>query len=239
MRYLLLIVILGWTASVVLAGDLPDRIEIDYALNGSIGKGKAHETIAIQQENNSRQYAIRSEISASGFLRLIKPGSIVRTSHGKINQAGLQPLRFTDQRGKKAVREVEFDWDGQRIVYRRKGSETETSLPAGALDKLSLPYHFMFAPLPQAEVTLHEADHRHLQAARYRISREMLETPMGTLATILLTKQQAEDDPFRKQIWLAIDYHLLPVRIVSTEKGGLEVDQIVTSIHYLHEDGGQ
>ncbi|SDX77270.1 DUF3108 domain-containing protein [Nitrosomonas halophila] len=239
MRYLLLIVMLGWTASMALAGDLPARIEIDFALNGSIGKGKAHETIIIQQEQNNRQYAIQSEISASGFLRLIKPGSIVRASHGKINQAGLQPMRFTDQRGKKAAREVEFDWDGQRIVYRRKGKQMETSLPAGALDKLSLPYHFMFAPLPEAEVTLHETDHRRLQSARYRVSREMLETPMGTLATIVLTKQQAADDPFRKQIWLAIDHHLLPVRIVSTEKGGLEVDQIVTHIHYRDEDDGR
>jgi hypothetical protein len=238
MRFLLIIVVLGWFASVALASELHTSIDIEYVLSGSIGKGKAHESIVLQKEGDIQRYVISSEISASGLLGLIKPGSILRHSQGIVKQSGLQPLSFSDQRGNKPVRKVEFDWNGQRILYRRKGREMVENLPIGALDKLSLPYHFMFVPppLPQEVLTIHETDHRHLVTVRYSVSHEKLDTPMGTLSTIVLTKQKEQGDSFKKKIWLAIDHHMLPVRIVATEKGGLEVDQIATKINY--DNGG-
>jgi uncharacterized protein (DUF2384 family) len=239
MRYLLTIVVLGWFASIALASELPTRIDIEYALKGSIGKGKAHESIVLQKEDDIQHYAISSEISASGLLSLIKPGSILRHSQGIVKQNGLQPLSFSDQRGDKPVRKVEFDWSGQRILYRHKGREMVENLPVGALDKLSLPYQFMFMPPPQKVLTIHETDHRRLVTANYSVSQEKLDTPMGTLSTIVLTKQKVQGDSFKKKIWLAVDHHMLPVRIVATEKGGLEVDQIVTKINYIDNGGMQ
>jgi hypothetical protein len=238
MKFLLpTILLLSLAARIVCAGDLPARIDIEYALKGSIGKGKAYETFLIQNENGSPHYTIDSQISASGFLSLIKPGNILRHSQGTVNQHGLQPSNFTDQRGDKPARVVEFDWDKQRIVYRRKGREMVAALPAGTLDELSLPYHFMFAPPPSQTLTIHETDYRNLRTTHYTVSQEMLDTPIGTLATIVLTKQQEQNDPFKKKIWLATDHHLLPVRIVATEKNGLEVDQTVKKINYVHDDG--
>lgn len=233
MKQLVSIILLLCASTIALAGKLPERIDIEYVLNGSIGQGKAHETLLLRQESGISHYVLNSEITASGFLKLIKRGSIQRHSEGTIiPHKGMKPLRFTDQRGGKPPREVEFDWSGKRIIYRRKGQEITENLPNGTLDELSLVYHFMFTPLPGKELVMHETDYRSLQTTRYTVTREALETPIGKLATIVLTKQQEKNDPFRKKIWLSTDHHLLPVRIISTEKHGLEVDQIVTKIDY-------
>lgn len=233
MKLLLSIALFFWMSAISQAENLPERIDIEYMLNGSIGQGKANETLFVRQENGVQHYIINSEASASGILKLIKRGSIHRHSEGTIiPDKGMVPLRFTDQRGEKPAREVEFDWSGQRIIYRRKGQEMTENLPSGTLDELSLAYHFMFTALPKQTVVVYETDYRNLQTTRYTVTREMLDTPIGKLATIVLTKQQAQNDPFKKKIWLATDHRLLPVRIISTEKHGLEIDQIVTKINY-------
>ena len=233
MKLLLSIALFFWMSAIAQAENLPERIDIEYVLTGSIGQGKAHEILRVRQENGVQHYTSDSEASASGILKLIKRGSIHRHSEGIIiPDDGMKPLRFTDQRGEKPAREVEFDWSGQRIIYRRKGQEMTENLPSGTLDELSLAYHFMFTALPKQTVVVHETDYRSLQTIRYTVTREMLDTSIGKLATIVLTKQREQNDPFKKKIWLATDHHLLPVRIISTEKHGLEVDQIVTKINY-------
>ncbi len=232
-------IIFYWMASIALASNLPPRVDIEYTLNGRIGQGKAHETLHIRKENGIRYYVITSEISATGFLSLIKRGSILRHSQGTIGPHGLQPLNFTDQRGNKPAREAEFDWDGKRIIYRRKGREMTETLPVGTLDELSLSYQFAFVPPSPPGLIIHETDYRQLYTARYAVTRETLDTPIGTLETVVLTKQQEQSDPFRKKIWLATEHHLLPVRIITTEKNGLEVDQIVTKIDYTSDDFAQ
>ena len=233
MKLLLSITLTFWVIMIAQAENLPGRIDIEYALNGSIGQGKAHEILRVRQENGVQHYTIDSEASASGILKLIKRGSIRRHSEGMvIPYEGMKPLRFTDQRGEKPAREVEFDWDTKHIIYRRKGQEMMENLPNGALDELSLAYHFIFTAPPKQTLVVHETDYRNLQTTRYTITREILDTPIGKLATIVLTKQQEQNDPFKKKIWLAIDHHLLPVRIISTEKHGLEIDQIISKINY-------
>ena len=233
MKLLLTTILLLCMSVVAQAENLPQRIDIEYVLNGSIGQGKAHETLLLRQENGIQHYSIDSEASASGFLKLIHRGSIRRHSEGTIiPQKGMRPLRFTDQRGVKPVREVEFDWDKKHIIYYRKEQKKIENLPDGTLDELSLNYHFMFTPPPDKTLVVHETDYRTLQKNHYTVTRDMLDTPIGKLATIVLTKQQGPDDPIRKKIWLATDHHLLPVRVISTEKSGLEIDRIVKKIDY-------
>lgn len=90
----------------------------------------------------------------------------------------------------------------------------------------------MFSPIPGKMVTLHETDGRRLEPVRYAVGKETLDTPMGKLETIVLTKQVDNSEDRDKKIWLAVDHHMLPVRIVSTEKLGIITDQIATRITY-------
>ncbi len=229
---LLPLILLCCLTGIAHGADLPTQFELEYTLKGSIGRGKASQSISIQQQQNERHYQIKSEVKAIGFLSLVKSGGIVLHSNGTIHQNNLQPALFTDQRGEKPVREVIFDWQQRRIIYRRKGREMVEPLPDNTQDKLSFMYHFMLAGIPQTEFSIHETDHRHLQLARYSISEEILNTSIGQFSTVVLTRQPTPDDPYPKKLWLAKDYFLLPLRIISVESGGLEIDQTISAIRY-------
>lgn len=229
---LLIFIFLCWVAGATHGADLPTQFELEYTLKGAIGRGKASQIFSIEQQQGIRHYQIKSEVRASGLLSLVKSGSIVLRSTGTIHRENLQPAFFTDQRGDKPVREVTFDWQQQRIIYRRKGREIIEHLPDNTQDKLSFMYHFMFAGIPRTTFTIHETDHRRLQPTRYTVREETLVTPIGKFATIVLTRQPTPDDPHPKKLWLARDYFLLPLRMISMENNGIEIDQLISSIRY-------
>jgi hypothetical protein len=98
-----------------------------------------------------------------------------------------------------------------------------------------LQYAFMFAPVPDKVVTVHETDGRRLEPARYAVGKETLDTPMGKLETVVLTKQLEKEGDRDKKIWLAVDHYMLPVRVVAAEKLGIVTDQMVKKISYTEK----
>jgi len=214
---------------------LPSRVDISYSITSGTLEGEVTDTLEIRQENGARSYAICSEGRAKGLLALTQPDNVVRDSEGTITAKGtLRPARFSDQHGKRQPKVAIFDWTNKSLILQRKGKEEQKHLPADAQDKLSILYSFMFSPVPGKVVHLHETDGKRLESVRYAVDKETLDTPMGKLQTVVLTKQLDKDgDGGRdKKIWLAVDHHMLPVRIVAHEKMGIVTDQIVTKISY-------
>jgi hypothetical protein len=82
---------------------------------------------------------------------------------------------------------------------------------------------------------VHETDGRRLEPVRYTVGKETLDTPMGKLETVVLTKQLEKEGDRDKKIWLAIDHHMLPVRVVAAEKLGIVTDQMVKNISYAEK----
>ncbi len=232
MKFLSSIILLWGFCFPAIAVDLPPRIEISYLVKADIGHGELNETLEIKQESDTYNYRISSEARPSGMLKLIKPGSIVRDSKGVITKTGLQPHRFSDQRNEKLPSIAIFDWKNNLLTLQRKGKEDQAPLPSGTQDRLSLSYNFMFSPLTKNYIDTHETDGRDLTSARYTVDKEILKTPLGELETVVLTKQLEKNNQLDRKIWLATDYHMLPVRIIATEKNGLEFEQIVTKITY-------
>jgi hypothetical protein len=221
----------------------PSRVDISYSITSGTLEGEVNDTLEIKQENGSRSYSIYSEGRAKGLLALTQPDNVVRDSEGTITAKGvLRPTRFSDQHGKKLPKVAIFDWSKKSLTLQYKGREEQRPLPADAQDKLSLPYSFMFSRLPGKVVQLHETDGKRVESVRYAVGKETLDTPMGKLETIVLTKQLPKDGSGNgnedgnggrdKKIWLAVDYHMLPVRIISHEKMGIVTDQMVTKISY-------
>ncbi|MDE2365566.1 MAG: DUF3108 domain-containing protein [Betaproteobacteria bacterium] len=222
---------------------IPSRIDISYSITSGTLEGEVNETLEIKQENGTRSYSIYSEGRAKGLLALTQPDNVIRDSEGTITAKGvLRPARFSDQHGKRLPKIAIFDWNKKSLTLQFKGREEQRSLPADAQDKLSLPYSFMFSSVPGKVVHLHETDGKRVEPVRYTVSKETLDTPMGKLETIVLTKQLNkdgnEDENARdKKIWLAVDHHMLPVRIISHEKMGIVTDQMVTKISYGEQAG--
>lgn len=213
--------------------DLPSRVDISYSITSGALEGEVNDTLEIKKESGARSYAINSEARALGMLALTQPHPVVRDSAGIITAEGsLRPSRFSDQHGKKLPKIAIFDWGKKLLTLQHKRGQEQKTLPADAQDKLSLLYSFMFSPVSGKVLNLHVTDGKHLEPVRYAVGRETLDTPMGKLETIVLTKQTETDGERDKKIWLAVDHHMLPVRIVATEKLGIVTDQMVTKISY-------
>ena len=215
------------------AADLPARINISYSMTASGLSAEVNDTLEIQQVNGVRNYAITSEAHATGLLALLQRGHIVRTSQGVITDAGLRPLRFSDQRDGKQYAMATFDWAKKLLTLQHEGNETQKPLPANSHDRVSLLYTFAFCPPTGKTVELYETDGRGLSLFRYTVTgKETLDTPIGKLETVVLVKQQEKDDLRGRKLWFATAHHMLPVRIVATEKDGSALDQMVTKISY-------
>jgi hypothetical protein len=226
----------GFSASGAQAADVPPRIDISYSVTSGSLEADMNDKVEIWQENGARSYAISSEGRAKGLLALTQPDSVVRDSEGTITSKGvLRPNRFSDQHGKKPPKVAIFDWDKKLLTLQHKRGEEQQPLPTDTLDRLSLHYSFMFSPVPGKVVTLHETDGRRLEPARYTVGKETLDTPMGKLETVVLTKQLEKEGDRDKKIWLAVDHHMLPVRVVAAEKLGIVTDQMVKNISYAEK----
>jgi len=229
-----LFIVLLWGLSFsTLAGNLPASVSIAYSMKSGGITAEVNETLKVTQEKGVRSYVLTSEARANGLLALLHQGSIVRTSQGAITDRGLQPKRFSDQRGEKQPAVAIFDWGKKLLTLQHKGSEQQKLLPDNTQDRLSLFYTFAFSPPVGETVEMHETDGRSLSPIRYAVTgKEMLDTPMGKLETMVLVKQQQKDNQRGRKIWLATAHHLLPVRIVATEKDGTTMEQMVTKIVY-------
>jgi hypothetical protein len=226
----------GFSAGGAHAADVPPRIDISYSVTSGSLEADMNDKVEIRQENGRRSYAISSEGRAKGLLALTQPDSVLRDSEGTITSKGLlRPSRFSDQHGKKPPKVAIFDWDKKLLTLQHKHGEEQKPLPTDTLDRLSLHYSFMFSPVPGKVVTLHETDGRRLEPARYAVGKETLDTPMGKLETVVLTKQLEKEGDRDKKIWLAVDHHMLPVRVVAAEKLGIVTDQMVKNISYAEK----
>ncbi len=235
MKFLPPILLLWILSFSVFAADIPSRIEISYAVTTDIGQGEIKEVMEIKHVNGTHSYTINSEAQATGVFKIIEPNSIVRHSEGTITKQGLRPARAYEKRGKKASSVAVFNWEKHVITLQHKGQEEQKRLPEGTLDRLSLSYNFMFAPLPKQYVEKHVTDGRDLQLAHYAVSQEMLHTPIGEIDTIVLTRQENKNAKVKRKLWLAPNNHMLPVRIVSVEENGREIEKIVTGINISYK----
>jgi hypothetical protein len=226
----------AFSAGGAYAAGVPPRIDISYTVTSGSLEAEMNETVEIRQENGTRNYAINSEGRAKGLLALTQPDNVVRDSEGTVTAQGLlRPSRFSDQHGKRPPKVAIFDWNKKLLTLQHKRGEEQKPLPNDAIDRLSLHYSFMFSPVPGKVVTVHETDGRRIEPARYTVGKETLDTPMGKLETVVLTKQLEKEGDRDKKIWLAIDHHMLPVRVVAAEKLGIVTDQMVKNISYAEK----
>lgn len=235
MKFLSSILLLCLLSFSVSAADMPSRIEINYAVTTDIGEGEINEIMEIKHTDGGHSYSIHSEAQATGIFKLLEPNRIIRHSEGVITQRGLRPTRAYEKRGKKEPSLAVFDWENHTITLKHKKQQIQEKLPEGTLDRLSLSYNFMFAPLPKYHIECYLANGHSLVLSSYTITEETLNTPIGKMKTVVLTRQEDENSKLKRRVWLALNNHMLPVRIVSVEENGREIDKIVSGINISYK----
>ena len=106
---------------------LPPSAVLRFDLRRSGFSGRSE--LQWQNLNAQGQYQVRLEGSVAGFR------VFTWASQGRVDKAGIAPLRFTDERRGKSLQAANFQREAGKITF--SGPSTEYPLVAGAQDRLS------------------------------------------------------------------------------------------------------
>lgn len=225
-----LLLLAGASLQPALAAVPPQAVQAQYELsmNGT--------AIAVMQETfeiSNGTYQAVSETQAIGLFALIqrRPGRV--TSNGDVGSDGLRPKVFDGTRGTGDARRVhaEFDWAAGKLTMSHDNLTESAALPAGAQDRLSVMYQFMFLPPEKLrDLAFAMTNGRKLDQYRYAIGPDTaIDTPLGRLAVIHLVKQHSAGET-ATEIWLAREHRLMPVKMRIVEDDGKRYEQVISRL---------
>lgn len=203
--------------------DFDVRTEIDGATEGSA-------KITYNLTDN-QQYTLKSVIKPRGLAALII-SNLLQTSDGTLTKNGLQPNVYLYQYGAKTDKtySAKFDWASKMVsLITAKGTKT-AEIADGTQDLLSFMYQFMYvAPLERMQISI--ATGKKLANYDYSFGgEESISIPMGEIKTLHIFHVGDESDE-KTELWLALDYQYVPVKIRKTEKNGKIYELAATRVN--------
>lgn len=209
------------------------RTDIDANVKSSpAGRAK----MVYQLFPNTAYYQIDSLMAPSGLASLFI-SDLLQKSTGLLTDQGLRPNSFLYQYGNKADKtyQARFDWDNATLRMQTAKGEKQAPLENGAQDLLSFMYQFMFIP-PLNDMQLYVTNGKKLSYYEYSFEGEAnISSKMGDIKTIHIARSNADNDD-KIELWLALDYQYVPVKIRKTEKNGKVYELLVTSLKTTKPD---
>ena len=211
---------------------LPDKVEIQYKVVKGIdgfGIGKAS-YLWVAKDG---QYTLTSITEGSGIFSLLQPGKLVQISQGKITQSGLAPDDFWIQRGRATpdkTTAAHFDYAHQAVTITKNNHAFSVPMLDNAQDVLSVIFQLAVrSPIPD-EMLLHVTTGKSLKPYHAMlVGEETIPTALGELKTMHLSRP-AEEDEDAMDVWLAVDYNYVPVKIrINHSRFGV-IEQLITGM---------
>ena len=176
-------------------------------------------------------YRATSEGTAVGLFALAQRRPITYTSSGEFNlKDGLRPMRFEGRRGN-ATSLAEFDWKAGKLTLTHDGLHHALALSPATQDRLSSMYHLMhLVKAKPRSIEFSMTNGRKVDQYRYDVTPDIvIDTPLKRVNTLHLVKQREADDS-RAEIWLAPEFHYLPVRVLIVDEDGVRYEQVITRL---------
>jgi len=163
---------------------------------------------------------------------------LVQTSEGAIDGNGLAPVRFLDQRARRAAQAANFNRDSGRITF--SGTTAEWPLVAGAQDRLS--WMIQLAGIVAADpALLHEGSRITMAVVGARgdagiwslryAGEETVETASGTVSAVKLVREGRTANDTTAEIWLDPARSYLPAHAtLRNASGASEYDLLLDRI---------
>ncbi len=226
---ILLILITAFAAGLCVAAT-PVAASISYNL---LRNGTHIGVINENFEIKDGAYIATSVATAIGLFALAQRRPITYSSAGEATREGLRPTRFEGRRNNTTAT-ADFDWKTDKLTMTHDGVNQTVALPPATQDRLSAMYQFMHLvqnkPGAATTVEMPMTTGRKLDRYRYDINPDVvIDTPLKRLTTLHLAKQRDQNDS-HTEIWLAPEYHYLPVKIVIVESDGVRYEQVVTRL---------
>lgn len=179
-----------------------------------------------------------AESISKPFLSIL-PFSNHERSQFIVENNKLKPQRYdfkTEEKGRKIVGLVEFDWAAQQIhksIYQ--GAEKDEALPENALDRITYTLQLRqdlkrgTGPFTYTVVEPRKIKHYTFNV----VGEEKINTPMGEFKTIKL-EHVSDNGERRTQIWLAKEFDYLLVRLTQIRKGKLESEALLKKVQVIN-----
>jgi Protein of unknown function (DUF3108) len=206
----------------------PKHLQLNFTVyknTDGFRTGEIHQQLDI----HGGRYTLKSVRKTSGLTSLRNSDQLIQTSHGKIGEHGLEPETFEEEKitkdGKQSM-QATFDQTAQKLTY---SNGSETSLPADAQDILSFMYQISQLPINGEFFSLPISDGAQLQQHQIEIgAKEDIVTPMGKLRALHLRKMHSQGEAYF-EIWLGLEYRLLPVKFRQVDSAGDVTEEFVVS----------
>jgi hypothetical protein len=218
----------GETPPPVYPARLPPAATLHYQVRRGFLQGDGQ----IRWRPAGDAYRLVLEASIAGLTLL------VQTSEGAIDRHGLAPVRFLDQRARRAAQAANFVRENGRITF--SGTAVEFSLVVGVQDRLS--WMIQLAGIVAADPALLHDGARITMAVvgargdadvwslRY-VGQETVETPGGKVAAFKLIREGHAPNDTTAEVWLDPARSYLPVRAtLGNSSGSPEYDLLLSRI---------
>jgi hypothetical protein len=207
---------------------LPPRLDLRFQVRYGLARGEQ----TLVWINEGDRYTITSVAGATGLAGVFYRGRFVQTSRGRIAPSGLVPEEFWDQRGDKRSSARFNAASGSLTLHPAKGAPRHFSYTGDVQDALSLFFQMALTAPPSGEQLAYAVfNGKKMRHYTYDVrGEEILETALGPLRTLHLARKTGDDGRF--EIWLAIDRHYLPVRVLRVEESGAEGEMAIRAIDF-------
>jgi hypothetical protein len=214
---------------------LPKHARLTFAVQYGSGTFKVGEVIH-RLDITDGHYTLRSETQTTGLVSLFKHYSLKQTSNGHVTKQGLRPDSYTEEKedsSRKQSVTTRYDWDAGKAFYSNGKS---SKLRDQAQDLLSLPYHLSLQPLNVVSIPVALSYNNSVNQYYIAVGEEVtIHTAMGELRAIPLSKVHGTNEE-GLIMWLALEYRLLPVKILYLDKSGeVTANMVITDIRVSDE----
>jgi hypothetical protein len=214
---------------------LPKHAQLTFAVqygSGSFKLGEVVHTLDIVDGH----YNLLSETRTTGLVSLFKRYSLKQHSSGLVNKQGLRPDNYSEEKtdgSNVQTLTTRFDWDAHRAYYSNGKTST---LREQAQDLLSLPYHLSQQALNVVSIPVALSYNASVNQYYIAMGNEVtIHTAMGELRAIPLSKVHGANEE-GLIMWLALEYRLLPVKILYLDKSGaVTANMVITDIRVSDE----
>ena len=216
------------------AVELPPSADLAYALNAQQrGFGLKGDALITWRAGDGK-YDVNVEARAALLGKLTE-----YRSHGSVDPYGLAPAEFVEKRYRKDATTTAFDRDAKTISFTDAEAKPYT-MKGGEQDRASVTWQLASVARaagearfkPGSEWTFIVAGRRDAEPWTFKVvKREKIQTGMGTLDTLLVTRQpRSEGKSEGVDIWLAPEQEWYPVKLRFRDDERETIEQTVTKI---------
>ncbi len=210
------------------AHPLPRRAQLTFvAYKGAdfaVGEMRHHLEIG-----GDKSYTLRVGMNTTGLASLFKSYESNQQSSGTLTAQGLRPAKYSETRnsskGKESL-EATFLWEEKVLSFSGGNS---MPLPEQAQDIVSFLYQLSQLPLDKGALPIYISNGKKLE--RYELAigeEEMIQTGIGRLRALPLRKIRLQGEE-GLDVWLGMEYRLLPVKIRMLDRTGQIAGEMVVS----------